>query len=189
MTSWARPGSRRQVIWSQQREPLYFLAVPSFLRKAYNSTVWELPSHHLPHFPLRLGGESRLRRRGSGRKDVVLLRLTWRTGPRPLRAVSAGLHGGDPGGAAVRRPVEALPWHRHGDDHHQGGQVGRTHKARTRTAAGSRSDRLRVALRQTHGAHRLYANCVTGDLRTFTRSDYFSMTLCDNNKTGKKKKF
>lgn len=75
-------------------------------------------------FFYRLRGEPRLGRRGPGREDVVLLRLTLWPGPGPLWRVFSGLHGGSPGGAAVRGPVEALPRHRHGDDHHQGGQVG-----------------------------------------------------------------
>lgn len=90
----------------------------SCVKPRINSTVSELHSQHLPHFPLRLRSESRLRRRGSGREDIVLLWLTCRPGSRSLRSVAPGLHGGDPGGAAVRRSVEALPWHRHGDDHH-----------------------------------------------------------------------
>lgn len=80
-----------------------------------------------PFFSFRLRGQSRLGWRGSGRKDVLLLRVARRPDPRTVWAVSAGLHGGDPGGAAVRGPVEALPWHWHGDDNHQGGQVYTTH--------------------------------------------------------------
>lgn len=74
-------------------------------------------------FSFRLGGESRLGWRGSSRKDLLFLRVSGRPGPRTLRPVPAGLHGGDPGGAAVRGPVEAFPWYWHGDDNHQGGKV------------------------------------------------------------------
>lgn len=88
-------------------------------------------SDHRPRFSfLRLGGEPRFGWGGSSRTDVLLLRVARRPDPRTLRAVSAGLHGGDPGGAAVRGPVEALPWHWHGDDNHQGGQVYTTHARR-----------------------------------------------------------
>lgn len=74
-------------------------------------------------YPLcRFGGQPGFRRRGSGREDVLLVRLPG--GPAPcLRPFTLRLYGGDPGGAAVRRPVETLPWYWHRNDHHKGGKV------------------------------------------------------------------
>ncbi len=71
----------------------------------------------------RFRGQPGLWRRGSGGEDVVLLRLPGGPDPHRLRALTLSLHGGDPGGAAVRGPVETLPRHWHRNDHHKGRKV------------------------------------------------------------------
>lgn len=78
----------------------------------------------------RFRGQSRLRRRGTGGADVLLIRLPRGLGPRRVRPFALCVHGGNPDGTAVRWPLEALPRYRHGNDHHQSGKVTQSPPAR-----------------------------------------------------------
>lgn len=71
----------------------------------------------------RFGGQPGLWRRGSGGEDVLLVRLPGGPDPCRLRPFPLSLHGGDPGGATVRWPVETLPRHWYRNDHHKSRKV------------------------------------------------------------------
>lgn len=71
----------------------------------------------------RFGGQPGLWRRGSGGEDVLLVRVPGGAYLRRLRPFTISLYGGDPGGAAVRWPVETLPRHWHRNDHHKSWKV------------------------------------------------------------------
>lgn len=71
----------------------------------------------------RFGGQPGLWRRGSGGEDVLLVRLPGGPDPCRLRPFTLRLYGGDPGGAAVRWPVETLPRYWYRNDHHKSRKV------------------------------------------------------------------
>ncbi len=110
---WANPSRYPllQVIWFNivNRPPEASFALPAFIMILF--------------IHCRFRGQPGLRRRGSGGEDVVLLRLPGGPDPHRLRPLTLSLHGGDPGGAAVRWPVETLPRHWHRNDHHKGRKV------------------------------------------------------------------
>lgn len=121
-----RPQS--MMVWANPSRYLFTAAgdqvVPLSIVKRPPEASFVLPAFIMILFiRCRFRSQPGLWRRGSGGEDVLLVRLPGGLDLYRLRAFTLSLYGGDPGGAAVRWPVETLPRHWHRNDHHESRKV------------------------------------------------------------------
>lgn len=120
---WSFPASSLPLFTSP---PLHSATLPTSIFQGWGVGGCPAVSHpRLDGVFCRFWAEHGFRLGGAGWADFLLLWHARWPGPGCCRrrACCHGFHGGDPGGAAVRWPLEAVPWHWDWDDHHQSGQV------------------------------------------------------------------
>lgn len=120
---WSFPASSLPLFTSP---PLHSAALPTSIAQGRDVGGCPTVSHpRLDGVFCRFWAEHWFRLGGAGWADFLLLWHARWPGPGCCRrrACCYGFHGGDPGGAAVRWPLEAVSWHWDWDDHHQSGQV------------------------------------------------------------------
>lgn len=113
------------LVWANpSRYPLGLQVIRFYIVNRPPEAFFVVPGFIMILFILcRFRGQPWLWRRGSGGEDVLLVWLPGGPDSYRLRPFTLSLYGGDPGGAAVRWPVETLPWHWHRNDHHKGRKV------------------------------------------------------------------